>query len=174
MKYLIVIISLIFSMSASSQENNKHINIKYGANSGGFGFGPAVEYKVSNNLTVGALHESHSSASGLVTITTAGYGINSRYYFNEALTQDMYLNTSYVTGSGKVADSFDYVEVDLSSLNFTLGKTWMWGGFNLDGSMGLSYMMSGDVKQSNDLDTSSLEDLDDIGLSISFTVGYAF
>jgi len=40
-----------------SEDDPKNINLKYGANSGGFGFGPAIEFKISKNITVGALYE---------------------------------------------------------------------------------------------------------------------
>jgi hypothetical protein len=174
MKNIIVTFLLIASSSAFTEENTKNINLKYGANSGGFGFGPAVEYKASNNVTLGALYESISSSSGTVNARTSGFGLNARYYFTEALTQDIYIHTSYVAGTGEASNSVDSVKVNASSINLTFGKTWMWDNFNLDGSIGIRSMSIGRIKTSNDIDTSSLESLDGFGLSGSFTIGYAF
>jgi hypothetical protein len=174
MKILITFFLLIASQSVFSEDDTKNINLKYGANSGGFGFGPAIEIKISKNITVGALYETISTSSGDVTGGTSGLGINARYYFTEALTQDIYIHTSYVTGTGDVSNDVNYLEVDASSINFTFGKTWMWDNFNLDSSIGIRSMSVGKIKKSSGVDASSLEDLDGLGLSVSFTVGYAF
>ena len=48
-----------------SEDYTKYINFKYGANSGGFGFGAAIEIKISKNSTVGALYETISSSDAL-------------------------------------------------------------------------------------------------------------
>lgn len=174
MKNIIVTFLLIASSLAFAEENTKNINLKYGANSGGFGFGPAVEYKASKNVTLGALYETISSDLGTVTARTSGFGINARYYFTEALTQDMYIHTSYVMGTSEASNNVESVKVNASSLNLTFGKTWMWDNFNLDSSIGIRSMSIGKIKTSSDVDTSSLEDLDGFGLSGSFTIGYAF
>lgn len=48
---------LLASQSMFSEDDPKNVNLKYGANSGGFGFGPAIEFKISKSITVGALYE---------------------------------------------------------------------------------------------------------------------
>jgi|TARA_B110001452_G_C15097696_1_gene382785 hypothetical protein len=57
MKKIITFFLLLASQSVFSEDDPKNINLKYGANSGGFGFGPAIEFKISKNITVGALYE---------------------------------------------------------------------------------------------------------------------
>ena len=74
---------------------------------------------------------------------TTGLGINARYYFTEALTQDIDIHTSYVTGTGDVSNDVNYIEVDASSINLTFGKTWMWDNFNIDSSIGIRSMSVG-------------------------------
>jgi len=174
MRNIITTLLLISSQLAFTEDNTKNINLKYGANGGGFGFGPAVEYKASKNVTLGALYETISSNYGAITAVSTGSGINARYYFNEALTQDTYIHTSYVTGTSEVSNNVTSVNVDASSINITFGKTWMWGSFNLDSSIGVRSMSIDEIKKDDDVDTSSLENLDGFGLSGSFTIGYVF
>lgn len=61
-----------------SEDYTKYINFKYGANSGGFGFGAAIEIKISKNITVGALYEtiSSSDASSLEDLDGLGLSVS--------------------------------------------------------------------------------------------------
>jgi hypothetical protein len=114
----ILVASALILVSQASFSASKNFNIKFGANSGGFGFGPAIEYKVNKNMTVGLLRESRSFSAGGISVDSTGMGFNARYYFKEALKEDSYIHdpekaikegsyihASYVTGTIEGNDS---------------------------------------------------------------------
>lgn len=167
--------ALILVSLSSFAENEKRFNIKYGANSGGFGFGPAIEYKINKNITLGLLYETITLTLDTTTSSSTGKGINARYYFNEALTQDIYLHASFITGSAEAKNEYAYAKLsDINSINLTFGKTWMWENFNLDASIGVRKFSTNEIETVGYVDTTALNSLKGLGLSGSFTIGYAF
>lgn len=156
-------------------EDEKNFNVKFGANSGGFGFGPAIEYKINNNITLGLLYESMSISADTTTGSSTGKGVNARYYFNEALTQDTYLHASFVVGSAEAKNEYASAKLsEINSINLTFGKTWMWENVNLDASIGVGKLSTNDIETTGNVDTAELEAIDGVGISGSFTMGYAF
>jgi hypothetical protein len=174
----ILVASALILVSQASFSASKNFNIKYGANSGGFGLGPAIEYKVNKNMTVGLLSEKASLTIGTVSGVSNGIGFNARLYSKGALKQGSYIHASYVKGTVEANNSslLNSVSFNVTSLNFTIGTTSMWNnGFNTDVSLGIRKYLFGTIKTTGSIKTSALEaGFQGVSLSTSFTIGYAF
>ena len=166
--------SILLAAGSANAENDKNFNVSMGAN-GGFGFGPAVDYKVNKNWTVGLARESLSITSGSLTGTSSGTGVSVRYYMSEALAQGSYIKGGYMRGSVSVKDSTDSASLDASSLSLTYGKTWMWDNFNLDANIGVAKLSASNIKATSGYDSSQLSsDFSTTAPVIGFSIGYAF
>jgi hypothetical protein len=174
MKKLALVCSLIVFSQFSFAEESKSFNIVYGAHGGGFGFGPGLSYAVNENIAIGIVSESASMASGSVTAKSSGFGANARYYMEAALNGP-YVSGYFIMGGAEGSSTTESVKMDATSIGATFGNTWMWDGFNLDAGIGMRSMSLGGVTATSGLDTSSLENsLSGMGLSLSFSAGYAF
>jgi hypothetical protein len=165
---------LLAAAGSANAENDKNFNVSFGANDG-FGFGPAVDYKVNKNWTVGLARESVSITSGSLTGTSSGTGVSVRYYMSEALAQGSYIKGGYMRGSASVIDATDSVTLDISSLSLTYGKTWMWDNFNLDANIGLRTLSASNIEATNGADSSELNStFSGVAPALGFSIGYAF
>lgn len=174
MKKLALVCSLIVFSQFSVAGESKSFNIVYGAHGGGFGFGPGLSYAVNENIAIGIVSESASLASGGVTATSSGFGANAKYYMEAAL-DGPYVSGYFIMGGAEGRNATESVKLDATTIGATFGNTWMWDGFNLDAGIGMRSMSLGDVTATGGLDSTSLEaGFSQIGLSVSFSVGYAF
>lgn len=174
MKKIILSLPLLLLSQTSFADSSNSFNVKLGAHGGGFGFGPAIEYKLNKNLSVSAMYETISLNSIDVNASSTGFGLGVRYYLNQALSQGTYLNFSFLSGNAEASDSFSSVDVSATSFSVTYGKSWFWDQFNIDAGIGLRSVSIGEINASSSLDTSSIEDLDGAGPSINISIGYAF
>jgi hypothetical protein len=165
---------LLAAAGSANAENDKNFNVSFGGNAG-FGFGPAVDYKVNKNWTVGLARESLSITSGSVSATSSGTGVSARYYFSEALAQGSYIKGSYMRGSLSGKNSTESVSLNIGSVSLTYGKTWMWDNFNLDAHIGVAKLSSSNLKVTGGYDSSQLSsDFSTTAPVIGFSIGYAF
>ncbi len=174
MKNLLLSLPLLLLSQTSVADNHNVFNFKLGAHGGGFGFGPAIEYRINNDLSFSALYETFSLSSGNVDASSTGIGLGLRYYFNNAISEDYYLNFTVATGSAEASDFFSQVNVDVTSVSLTFGKSWFWNHVNFDAGIGLRSLSIGEIDNTTGLDTSSIEDLEGTGPSINLALGYAF
>jgi len=174
MKKLALVCSLIVFSQFSFAEESKSFNIVYGAHGGGFGFGPGLSYAVNENLAIGIVSEAVSLKIEGVTGKSSGFGANAKYYM-ESVLDGPYVNVYFITGSAEGSNTTDSVKVDVTTIGATAGITRMWDSFNIDAGVGMRSMWLGDVTTTGGLDSTSLEDgLSGMGLSLSFSAGYAF
>ena len=117
--------------------------------------------------------EGASYSSGSITASAYGFGVNVRYYFNEALTSDTYVSATHMSGSVEAENSLVKVTADASSTFVAFGKTWMWEHFNLDAFVGIRSISVGPFEVNSFIDTTS-EEIDETGLTLGFTLGFAF
>jgi len=120
------------------------------------------------------LYESVSLSAGDVDASSSGIGIGIRQYYDGTLFEGTYINYFLLSGSAEASDNFDSVGLDAISLGVTYGKIWTNGNVNFDASIGGRYITTSYDFSNPSLDTSSIEELEGFGLSITLGVGVYF